>query len=572
MNTLQTAAPIDYAIIAIYMLLMLGIGVYFMHFNKGASDYFKGGNRIPWLVAGISSFMSGFSAFTFTGAAGIAYSQGIAAIALYIGNACTFLLGYWIFGVRWRRTRITTTMEYLSERFDQRTRQAFSLTTVFFQLFMGASTLYGLGLFVGSICGLPIEPTILVSGAIILFYCLLGGLWAVVIADFLQAIILMPFCLVLVGAALSRVGGIAGLIHKLPAELVSLSLPREIGWIYVVTWTIMVSFGYNTSAMAQRYFSVDNERSARKVALLCFGLFLTGSLIWFIPPLAMRVLYPNITTIWPGLANPHEASYALAALALLPNGLIGIMLAAMFSSSMANLSGLFNLHSAIISKDVYQNLFVRNAGEKQLLKVGRITTFAVGCAITGLAIVLAITGQSVFNVMLTFNTIMSLAYGPPALLGLVLKRTPHWSGLLSFTVSLILGCLGSFVYHWSFVTRVAVIVPVAVAVFLSSRLFEKADRRHAAGREALFKRLATPVDMASELKETTDLTGVVFRFLSRVTAIIGFSSLILILVASAGQRIKVISYSGILLVLAGLMHWIPGVRGYSKRDRPTVIV
>ena len=126
---MRTAITIDYIIIAVYMLLMLAIGIYFMRFNKGASDYFKGGNRIPWLVAGISSFMSGFSAFTFTGAAGIAYREGVAAIALYIGNACTFLLGYWIFGVRWRRSRITTTMEYLSERFDQQTRQAFSVTT-----------------------------------------------------------------------------------------------------------------------------------------------------------------------------------------------------------------------------------------------------------------------------------------------------------------------------------------------------------------------------------------------------------------------------------------------------------
>jgi SSS family transporter len=556
----RTAITIDYVIIAVYMLLMLSIGVYFMHFNKGASDYFKGGNRIPWLVAGISSFMSGFSAFTFTGAAGIAYREGVAAIALYVGNACTFLLGYWIFGVRWRRSRITTTMEYLSERFDQRTRQAFSVTTVFFQLFMGASTLYGLGLFVGSICGLPIEPTILVSGAIILFYCLLGGLWAVVIADFLQAVILMPFCLVLVAVALLKVEGISGLISRLPENLMSLSLPGQMGWIYVASWTVMVSFGYNTSAMAQRYFSVDQEQSARKVALLCFALFLVGSLIWFIPPLAMRVLYPNISTIWPGLANPHEASYALAALALLPNGLIGIMLAAMFSSSMANLSGLFNLHAAIISKDVYQNLFARDAGEKQLLRVGRITTLAVGVTITSLAIALATTGQSIFNVMLAFNTIMSLAYGPPALLGLVVKRTPHWSGLLSFMVALILGCLGSFIYHWSFVTRVMVIVPISIAVFLFSRLFEKSDQSHAAGREALFKRLMTPINVANELRETTDLTKIVFRFLSRVTAVIGLASMTLVLVAPADQRITVIAYSSILLVVAGSMLLIPGLR------------
>ena len=70
---MKTANSLDYCIIGIYMLAMLGIGFAFMRFNKGASDYFRGGNRIPWLVSGLSCFMSGFSAWTFTGAAGIAY-------------------------------------------------------------------------------------------------------------------------------------------------------------------------------------------------------------------------------------------------------------------------------------------------------------------------------------------------------------------------------------------------------------------------------------------------------------------------------------------------------------------
>ena len=64
----------------------------------------------------------------------------------------------------------------------------------------------------------------------------------------------------------------------------------------------MVSFGYNTSAMAQRYFSVDDGRSARKVALLCCGLFFVGAFLWFIPPMAMRVIYPDLHRLagtWP---------------------------------------------------------------------------------------------------------------------------------------------------------------------------------------------------------------------------------------------------------------------------------
>src|SRR6185295_16614947 len=86
-DTVKAVGPIDFAVIAAYMLLMLGIGFYAMRFNRGASDYFKGGSRIHWLAAGLSSFMSGFSAWTFTGAAGLAYRNGLVTIILYLGNA-----------------------------------------------------------------------------------------------------------------------------------------------------------------------------------------------------------------------------------------------------------------------------------------------------------------------------------------------------------------------------------------------------------------------------------------------------------------------------------------------------
>lgn len=555
---MKSANPLDFTIIAIYMLAMLGIGVVFMRFNKGASDYFRGGNRIPWLVAGLSSFMSGFSAWTFTGAAGIAYKEGVVVILLYIGNALSFLLGYFIFAHRWRRSRITTTMGYLTERFDEHTRQTFSITTVFFQFFMGGSTLYGLGLLVASTCGLPIEWTILVSGGIMLGYCMLGGLWAVVIADFLQAVILMPFCLVLLVASLAKVGGLSGLYHALPVQMVSLHLPGSYGWGYVAAWALMVSFGYNTSAMAQRYFSVDNERSAKKVSLLCFGLFLVGAFIWFIPPMAMRVIYPDLSAVMPRFANAHEASFAAASLTLLPNGLIGIMLAAMFSSAMANLSGLFNMHAAIISKDLYQTLWARDAGEEALMKVGRITTVIVALIITSLAILFAVMGKSIFQIMVTFNTVISLSYGPPALLGLVVKKTPHWSGMAAFLVGLITGSVGSFILHWGLVANVVVVIPASVLVFLLSSLFAKKDAAHALRRDGLFQRLATPVDMAHELKDSPDQTSTVFRFLSRVTGVFGGLILLLLFLAAPSDRLVILAYAGITLLLSFLMTFIRG--------------
>jgi len=552
---MSSANYVDYLVIALYALLMVRVGFYVLRFNRGAAEYFRGGNRIPWLVAGLSCFMAGFSAWTFTGAAGVAYRSGIAATGLYTGNALSFLLGYFIFAKRWRRSRITTVMEYLSGRFNPATHQIFSWTTILFQLFTSASTLFGLSLFVSSACGFPVAWTILGAGALIVFYCVLGGLWAVVVTDFLQAAILMPFCLVLVVTALSRVGGVTGLIHALPPEMKTIHVTGEFGWIYLLSWTIMVSFGYNTSAMAQRYFSVDDERSARKVALLCCGLFFVGAFLWFIPPMAMRAIYPDLHAVWPALPNASEAAYAVASLTLLPHGLIGVMLAAMFSATMANLSAQFNLKSAILTKDVYQSLFRKGAEEHELLVVGWITTLLIGGATTLIAVIMAASGQSVFQVMLKFNTLISLAYGPPALLGLVVRKTPPWSGMASFVTGLVLGILGAFVYHWSLVQQVAIIIPASFGMFFLSMLFDRGDTP---ARALLFKNLNTPIDVARELKNSEDFTAPVFRFLSHTISCIGLLSLLLLLATPPNQRTTVLWFAGLTLAVGGSLWLIRG--------------
>jgi SSS family transporter len=548
------ANSIDYAVITCYTLLMIGVGFYVMRFNSTASEYFRGGSRIPWLVAGLSSFMSGFSAWTFTGGAGVAYTSGIVVIGLYIGNALSFLLGYYVFASRWRRTRITTVMEYLADRFGPATHQLFSWATTVFQLFMSATMLYGLSLFVSTACRISVTVTILLTGAVILSYSVIGGLWAVVVADFLQASILLPFCIVLAAASLGHVGGISGLLHSLPLPMKTIPVHGEFGWIYLACWTIMVSFGYNTSAMAQRYFSVEDERSARRVALLCSGLFVVGAFLWFIPPMAMRIIYPNLHSIWPRLANPSEASYVVASLTFLPHGLIGVMLAAMFSATMANLSANFNLKSAILSKDIYQKLFRPAATERELLVVGAMTTMLIGGATTLLAAVMADRGESIFSVMITFNTLISLSYGPPALLGLVFRRTPWWSGMATFATAFTLSILGDFVFHWSFIRQIAFVLPPAFAVFFLSMLF---DRKEAPERARLFERLGKAVQ-PSEISHVPDFSRPVFRFLSRSVAGIGLASLLLMIPNPPTARLTILSFSAVTLAVAVSLWFVSG--------------
>ena len=105
--------------------------------------------------------------------------------------------------------------------------------------------------------------------------------------------------------------------------------------------------------------------------------------------------------------------------------------------------------------------------------------------------------------MVTFNTVMSLAYGPPALLGLVVRRTPSWSGLASFAVASWSGVVRDLrARTGALVANVLIVVPASVAVFFLSRLLPETDPAHAARRDELFRRLDTPVDVAAELGDS----------------------------------------------------------------------
>jgi len=553
---LKSVLTIDYVIVVLYMIITLGVGYYFLRFNTSESDFFKGGNKIPWLVAGLSSFMSGFSAWTFTGAAGIAYKEGITAILMYIGTSISFLMGYFFFAAPWRRTRVSSVMEYLHQRFDEPTRQVFAWSSIFFQVFMAGSVLFGLGVFLSSIFGFPLIWTIVISGLIILVYCFLGGLWAVMITDFIQGIILVPFTIVLVFVALAKIGGVQAFLSALPSKLLTIGHSEKSMFTYILGFTIVNFFAYNTSVNAQRYFCVDSERSARNVALFTSLMFFIGTFLWFIPPMAMRILYPNIAEIFPNLPNPEEGAYALAGLTLLPNGLIGIMLAAMLSASMSSLSGFYNMHSAILSKDIFQTLFRVQKGDRYLLFVGRITTMLIGLIVPIIAVLMAKSGRSVFETMLTFNTIISLAYGPPALLGLIERKAPHFAAIVSFSVSMVIGIVTSFVLDWNFVTRVFFIVPLGLFSYYACSLFHERNTKYSNQRNDFFQKLDNPINLAQEVGETKIISRIVFRFLSQITLLIGLASLLIIFIIPKTAHNALLIFVCVTISFSLAFYWL----------------
>src|SRR5690606_34589665 len=213
MNTLQ---PLDYTAIIIYMVLMAGIGIFLGKYIKNTGDYFKGGNAIPWISGAISNFMTKFSTFIFVAYAGIAYSDGIIALTLIWSTVLPALLGVAFFAKRWRRAGVITPVEYLETRFNAPVRQILSWGGVLFKLLDNMVRLYALGLFLAAATPMSLETCILVCGVIVALYTVIGGLWAVVVTDVVQFIILIVATLILVPLAMQAGGGLANIMATIP--------------------------------------------------------------------------------------------------------------------------------------------------------------------------------------------------------------------------------------------------------------------------------------------------------------------------------------------------------------------
>src|SRR3954468_12018966 len=170
---------VDYVVLVAYLVLMAGVGAYFMRYMRVGTDFLKGGNRIEWWVAGMASFMSGFSVWTFTGGGGFAYREGVIGVFLLWLAVPAFLLGYLVFAERWRRSRVTTVVEYIRSRFGEGTHKMFSWLTGPSQLMFGSVRLFALSSFVSIATGVPVETLIVVCGLVIVTYTVLGGYWAV---------------------------------------------------------------------------------------------------------------------------------------------------------------------------------------------------------------------------------------------------------------------------------------------------------------------------------------------------------------------------------------------------------
>jgi SSS family transporter len=548
---------VDYIVLICYLLLMAGVGGYFMKYMRVGSDFLKGGNRIEWWVAGMASFMSGFSVWTFTGGAGFAYRQGVIGVFLLWLAVPAFIFGYFVFAQRWRRSRVTTVVEYIRSRFGEGTHKTFSWMTGPSQLMFASVRLFALSSFMSVALGLRVEYLIIICGLVILAYTVLGGYWAVCFTDMFQFMFLFPIACLLAILSLSTVGGWSGFAHNVPPRFFN-PFVGEYGWLFLLSYTVSQTTGYNNFANAQRYFCAPTEQDAKKIALLCIVLFTLGSFIFYLPPLIARVLMPELATAANGLRQPSEAAYIAMGLRVLPPGLVGVLLAAMLASSMANLSAANHVVTGIFAKDLYQGYLRPEATDRHMLVASRVASLFVGLFMIGVALIFAQGASGIFTLLFILESIFLIPLGLPLLYGMVVKRGPWWSAVCAYVVGAATSLFVNFYlnrYRGMNLNETYLIgipaITTTIAFFVPA-LTIKATGAVARRVSDFFARLATPIDPATELGKTGVSGRGQLALVGRVTTGIGLACFLMLLASAPGRDRSIVFIYALVTTLAGL--------------------
>ncbi|MBC2595704.1 hypothetical protein H5P28_15665 [Ruficoccus amylovorans] len=564
---------IEIAVIAVYMLYLLGIGAAFKNFNHDISDFFRGGGRGTWWLVGASVFMANISAYTFTGASGVAFEAGWSVATIYIANSVGLFLAFLFFAAWFRQLRAITGPEVIEMRFGRTTQQLYAFLMVILGVVGSGLVLWAMAIFTAAVFGFPIWVIILVLGAVVMAYSTSGGSWAVMATDFVQSLIMVPTTIIVGVLALLAMGGFTGM-----GELVrNAGLESDFNLIngtgefsggqFTLTWALGIfmtqSILSNSMVSGPRFFSVKDGWEARKAAFLAFVLMAMGCVFWFLPPMAARLLFESdVLSAGASLNKPAEAAYAVASIKLLPLGMTGVIMVAMFSATMSSLDSGINRNAAIVIRDILpmlrKSMGLEPMEAERELVWSRWVSLALGLVVMGIALYYSLMGKAgMFEFMLALASMLGAPMSVPMLLGMFVKRVPAWSAVFAVFCGLMPSLLAfAFGLEWSFQQKVFINVGCGTAGFLSSMLFWKsASQAYRTKVEEFFTKMHLPVDFEKEVGKANDLSQL--KILGNfVLGISSFFFLLLLVPNPLGGRVVILCLASSVALTGVLMRWV----------------
>jgi Na+/proline symporter len=447
-------ALIDWAVIFLYFLGLLAVGAIFSRKAQTASGMFVAGRSSPWWLSGISAYMAMFSAGTFVVWGGISYEHGlVGAVICSMYGIAAFIAGRFFAGV-WRNTALSTAAEFIRLRFG---KWAFNFYTIYrgVMLCMFGLMLYALAVMICPLMALPeghflrdaatgnlsIDWACIILTTIVIAYTMSGGLWAVLVTDTLQFLVLTLSVMVVVPLIVIKAGGVAQIAANLPEGFLRPTAPG-FSWIFLLGWMLINCFQLGAEwHFVQRHLCVPTAKDARKAMYLFGCMYLVTPFLWMAPPMILRSINPNV--------DPQEA-YIRACKLVMPPGMIGMMAAAMFSATASSLAGILNMYAGVLTDGVYRRRWRPDATDSQTVRAGRIFTVLIGVYVLAGALILPRLG-SIRDIIIVVGSVIGSSLLLPTLWALRSRRIGPgtvWVTLLSGLAAGLLVRLGLAKNGW----------------------------------------------------------------------------------------------------------------------------
>jgi SSS family solute:Na+ symporter len=460
---------LDYFILAIYFLVVVGIGVMARRAITTSEDFLLSGRSLPAWITGLAFISANLGAIEILGMAANGAQYGISTVHFYwIGAVPAMVFLGLVMMPFYYGSRVHSVPDYLRRRYNNPTHQFNAWTFALASVLIAGVNLYALALVIQSLLGWPIWVSIVISAGFVLAYITLGGLSGAIYNEVLQFFVILAGLIPIVIVGLSKVGGWSGLkssIESKSAEGAALfSQWGGVGvghptnplgdWIGIVFGLgFVLSFGYWTTNFAevQRALAAKDLSAGQRTPLIGAYPKIFIPALTIIPGLIALVLVPNLgkggTDL--GSTGGAEPTYndAIPRLMgiLLPNGVLGIALTGLLAAFMAGMAANVSSFNTVFTYDIWRPYFRRNRPDSYYLRVGRVATVA-GVLIGILTAFIASGYSNIMNYIQLLFSIFNAPLFATFLIGMFWKRATPWGGFWG----LVAGTLGAVIGHFAF--------------------------------------------------------------------------------------------------------------------------
>ncbi len=465
---------VNYAVVVLYLLAIVGIGSSFYRRRTTAKEYFLGGRSNSWIPAGISILAADLSAITLMGAPAWGFQHNLELAWSCAGCPLTAPLIILIFVPFYTRLNLYTAYEYLERRFNFTVRILVSITFHILRCVHLALVVYAPSLVINLVTGMPIWKCIVCMGVFTTAYTALGGIQAVIWTDVIQFSAVMSGVIVVYWKALGHIHGGMKAAIQIAADGGRLRLfnfstqPTELTsiWACVIGGAILCMAPMTTDqAVLQRLLTTKSERDCRQSVLLRSILLVPVSLLLYLTGTALYVFYhqnPNHL----GRLPVVDSIMPFFAVRELAPGFAGLVIAAILAASMGVMSASVNSLATATTVDFYQRIFRPHETSEHYARVGRIGAVCWGLTVTVLALFAGRLGQLAIG----YDRVASVLVGPMLgifLLGTLNARTTSGGCLIGALAGLLIVLAVSLRTEWSFF----LLGPIGVAITVTAGYF-----------------------------------------------------------------------------------------------------